>query len=177
MVRNTSIALTCKQLVNNLQVWAIVHNKLPHVQHFVGEYFSVAYRPLHHYSRSIIFYKMFVPILWMILYKVLEWSCTKFLPHFEILSLKVKSNMLMMSTSIVSMLSLITFLKILMWALGLVSFTYVGCCSFLHNNLLIGSSRIITDGYHGGMNILGSCVDHPYVPTSGLGGSFPSGSP
>jgi hypothetical protein len=25
------------------------------------------------------------------------------------------------------------------------------------------------------MNILGSSANHPYVPTSGLGGSFPSG--
>ncbi len=80
-----------------------------------------------------------------------------------------------MSASTIFMLALITFLKILIWTLRLVSFTYVGYCSFLNNNLLVGSSCITTDGYDGGMNILGSSANHPYVPTSGLGGSFPSG--
>jgi hypothetical protein len=32
---------------------------------------------------------------------------------------------------------------------------------FQYSNLLVGSNRIIFGWYHGGMNILGLCVDHP----------------
>ncbi len=76
----------------------------------------------------------------------LRWSCTKFSPHFKILSFKVKPNMLM-SISIVSPLALIVFLKNLMWAWRSISFTYVGYCNFIYNNLLVSSGIITTDGY------------------------------
>ncbi len=45
----------------------------------------------------------------------LGWSCTKFSPHFEMPSHKMKPNKLMISASTVSPLSLIVFLKTLIW--------------------------------------------------------------
>jgi hypothetical protein len=105
----------------------------------------------------------------------LGWSCTKFSPHFEMFYCKVKPNKLMILTSIVSPLAFIYFLKNMMWALGLVSFTYVGYWSFRYGSLLVGLNWLATSGYHHGMNILESGANHPWNPIGGSGNSPPNG--
>jgi hypothetical protein len=77
-----------------------------------------------------------------------------------------------MLASTVSPLTLMTFLNTLMQALGSVSLTYVGYCSFMYGNLVIGSNIGCTTcgWYHGGINMHGSGVGNPKDPTSGLNG-------
>jgi len=105
----------------------------------------------------------------------LGWSCTKFSPHSEIFYCKVKPNRLMISTSTISPLAFIVFLKNMMWALGLVSFAYVGYWSFRYGSLLVALDWLATSGYDGGTNILESGANHPWNPTCGSSNSPLSG--
>ncbi len=73
------------------------------------------------------------------------WSCTKFSPQYKMLYRKMKVNMLMISTSIVSSFALIVFLKSDVSIR--INILHIGYWSFLYGNLLVGLDRIITSGY------------------------------
>jgi hypothetical protein len=90
---------------------------------------------------------------------------------------KVKPNRFVILASIVSPLTLIVFLKTLMWASWSISFTYVGYRSFWYGILLVGSYgyHTATNGYHGGMNILELGVHHSEKTMHGSCGGPPSG--